>query len=56
MSSCVCLLCTAELYRLDPIDYGRRVAVEKELAADPGGALAGLAGCFYRWLTDWLTD
>ncbi|EFN51411.1 hypothetical protein CHLNCDRAFT_28079, partial [Chlorella variabilis] len=25
----------SELYRLDPIDYGRRVAVEKELAADP---------------------
>ena len=27
------------MYRLDPIDYGRRVAVEKELAADLGGWL-----------------
>lgn len=25
----------SELYRLDPIDYGRRVAIEKELMADP---------------------
>lgn len=25
----------SELYRLDPIDYGRRVAIEKELAGDP---------------------
>jgi hypothetical protein len=30
-------ICTAELYRLDAIDYGRRMATEKELAADPGG-------------------
>lgn len=35
----------AELHRLDAIDYGRRVAIEKELAADPGGCLpAWLAG------------
>jgi hypothetical protein len=32
-----CTAATADVYRLDPIDYGRRVAVEKELAADPGG-------------------
>lgn len=39
-----CMFCTAELYRLDAIDYGRRMATEKELAADTGGQ-AGRHAC-----------
>lgn len=40
----------AELYRLDPIDYGRRVAIEKELAADPGGRVVGRAAAAVGWV------